>query len=290
MNDKTFFLNPNAKILTQAQEELPAALAKCRLLAIVAHPDDVELLAMPAIMANLNLPESSFACCVLSDGASSPRGGPYSDLSQDELVQMRLREQAQAAGLGHYRACISLQYSSADVRASRPELLEDMHHLLEACPAEVIYTHNLADRHATHCATALRVIAALRKLPSAKRPKRLIGGEVWRSLDWLPKENKLRFDLSAGEELQRDLLDLYHSQIEGGKAYRLAAEGRQRANACFDDPYHTDAATLLAYGMDMSAFLQEDAPSPEAFLEGLLSGFTGEILGRVRELTVIEDA
>ena len=59
-----------------------------------------------------------------------------------------------------------------------------------------MYTHNLADKHETHVAVALRTIAAIRGLPEEERPARLLGCEVWRDLDWMLDEEKVVLDLS----------------------------------------------------------------------------------------------
>ncbi len=96
-----------------------------------------------------------------------------------------------------------------------------------------MYTHNLADKHDTHVAVALRVVSACRALEPALRPKQLIGCEVWRDLDWLCDADKVRMPVDQREHLQQALLGVFDSQIAGGKRYDLATAGRRKANASY---------------------------------------------------------
>ena len=67
-------------------------------------------------------------------------------------------------------------------------VVEDLEQILRAARPEFVYLHNLADKHDTHVAVALRSIAALRAVRQDVKPKRVYGCEVWRDLDWLPDE------------------------------------------------------------------------------------------------------
>ncbi len=69
-----------------------------------------------------------------------------------------------------------LDHPSAAVKETAcPELVADLVEILRVTGPEVVYTHNLADKHDTHVAVALRVIAACRALEASARPRRLIG-------------------------------------------------------------------------------------------------------------------
>ena len=92
-----------------------------------------------------------------------------------------------------------------------------------------MYTHNLADKHETHVATALKVLAALRALKPEERPEKVYGCEVWRDLDWVNDEEKVYMDCGPHPNLMRALSAVFDSQIVGGKRYDLAAEGRRCA-------------------------------------------------------------
>ena len=117
--------------------------------------------------------------------------------------------------------------------------------LLRATQPQIVYTHNLADKHDTHVGVALRVIEALRRLDQAERPARLVGCEVWRALDWMVDPDKVLLDVSDHENLQSALLGVFDSQIVGGKRYDLASMGRRRANATYFESHGVDDTTGL---------------------------------------------
>lgn len=76
--------------------------------------------------------------------------------------------------------------SSFEVKDAQSEvIIDELYQLISKARPKVIYTHNLADKHDTHVAVAVRLINALRKLPKELRPEKLYGCEVWRNLDWV---------------------------------------------------------------------------------------------------------
>src|SRR6185503_3968536 len=125
-----------------------------------------------------------------------------------------------------------------------------------------VYTHNLADKHDTHVAVALRVIQALRMLDQAERPERVVGCEVWRALDWMVDSDKVTMDLSTHENLQVALLGVFDSQIAGGKRYDLASIGRRRANATYFGSHGVDETTGISYGMDLTPLIHDETLNP----------------------------
>jgi len=50
------------------------------------------------------------------------------------------------------------------------EPIKDVSNLLKAVMPEIVYTHNLADKHDTHVSVALRVIEAIREIPRTEQP------------------------------------------------------------------------------------------------------------------------
>ena len=122
-----------------------------------------------------------------------------------------------------------------------------------------LYTHNLADKHETHVATALKVIAALRTLAPEERPEKVYGCEVWRDLDWVCDEEKVFMDCGPHPNLMRCLSAVFDSQIVGGKRYDLAAEGRRLANATFSASHACDTYTALNYAMDLTPLMDKDS-------------------------------
>jgi hypothetical protein len=162
--------------------------------------------------------------------------------------------------------------------------VEDLRLLLEAAKPQVIYTHDLADKHDTHVAVALRVIEAIRGLPEGERPERLYGCEVWRDLDWMVDADKVTFDLSAHENLQAALLGVFDSQICGGKRYDLATMGRRRAHATYHESHGTDVVTGMSLGMDLTPLIADPARSVQSYVQGFTERFAQEVLTRIRRL------
>jgi len=133
---------------------------------------------------------------------------------------------------------------------------DDLGAILSIARPEVVYTHNLADKHDTHVAVALRVIAAVRRMPAADRPRRILGCEVWRGLDWLDDADKVALAVDRHGTLPADLLTVFESQIAGGKRYDLASLGRRLANATFFDSHAVDASGAVVFSMDLTPLLE----------------------------------
>src|SRR5512142_146888 len=238
--------------------DVEAALRRTTHLCVSAHPDDTGIMAAAPILECFPRKEQWFTGVVVTAGRGSPRNGLYEDYSDEDMRLVRFKEQRKAAGLGEYAAQVMLDYPSKVIKdASRKEPADDLVLLLQAAQPLVVYTHNLADKHDTHVATALRLIEALRRLPETQRPRKLYGCEVWRALDWLLDEDKVAMDVSQHENLQAALLGVYDSQIVGGKRYDLASMGRRRANATYFESHGVDVTTGLSYAMDMTPLLRE---------------------------------
>jgi len=250
------------------------ALSRTTHLSIAAHQDDIEIMAIDGILQGLKNPEVYFSGCVITDGHGSPRAGKFGHVSDDDMAQIRIEEQKAAARLGKYSAQVFLGYSSARVKNPADlAVVDDLTALLQAAQPEVLYTHNPADKHTTHVAVVLRVIQALRRLPKEIRPKKVYGCEVWRNLDWLPDEIKTVFDISAETELQAALVDIFVSQVEGGKNYTEAIVGRRIANATFFASHATDNATRLAYALDLTSLIEDDSLDVITWVQGRIAEF-----------------
>lgn len=259
---------------------LPEAQARSSHLGIGAHPDDLEFMAYHGIATCYDEADAWFAGIICTDGGGSAREGPYAATSDAEMRAIRIEEQRRAAEIGRYSYVAQLGFPSAMVkdpgkRAPLVDILEQ--HLLCAQP-EVLYTHNPADKHTTHIAVFHCVIEALRRIPPFSRPKKVYGCEVWRDLDWLCDEDKVALDVSAHPELAEKLNACFQSQIAGGKDYGRAVIGRRRANATFYDAHAVDTVDQLAFAMDLTPLIEDEAPSTEAFLEAKLDRFKATLL------------
>jgi len=116
------------------------------------------------------------------------------------------------------------------------------------------------------------------------RPRRLLGGEGWRDLDWLTGDDKVALDVSARESLSAALIGVFDSQITGGKRYDLAVAGLRRAHATLDESHHLDATAALAFYMDLTPLLTDTARDPGAFVEERVQRFAADVKDRIQRL------
>ena len=239
--------------------EEQAAVARTTHLAIAAHQDDIEFMAYAPIAECFGSSGKWFGAVVVTDGAGSPRSGIYADYTDEEMKKVRIVEQKKAAFLGEYSFLALLGHPSKEVKAGERAIAEELASLIKRAKPKYLYTHNLADKHETHVATALRVIAALRLLKPEERPEKVFGCEVWRDLDWLPDDEKIYLDCGPHPNLMRALSAVFDSQIAGGKRYDLAAEGRRLANATFSASHACDTYSALNYAMDLTPLMDESA-------------------------------
>jgi LmbE family N-acetylglucosaminyl deacetylase len=279
------FTQPNSEIYIPDGSNLNDALSRTTHLCIAAHQDDIEIMAVEGILLAFENPELHFTGCVVTDGHGSPRAGKFADVSDDEMAQIRVEEQKEAARIGKYSAQAFLGYPSAEVKkAGNQALKEDLKNLIRQTRPEVLYTHNLADKHNTHVGVLMRVLEALRELEPEELPKRLIGCEVWRNLDWMPDEKKVIMDISDHKELQAQLVDVFVSQVQGGKNYTDAILGRRVANATYLASHAVDNATGLSFGMDMTPLLKDKDMDPVEFVKTFLLEFQANVVGLIEAM------
>jgi len=261
------------------------ALARTTHLAIAAHQDDIEIMAAAPILDCFQQPAAWFSGVVVTDGRGSPRDDLYKNYNDEEMRLVRFKEQRKAALIGEYAAQIMLDYPSRMVKdGANLKPVEDLASLLKVTRPQFVFTHNLADKHETHVAVALRVIAAIRSLPAAERPQQLLGCEVWRNLDWLMDCDKVTQDLTRHENLQAALLGVFDSQICGGKRYDLAAMGRRRANATFFESHGVDNTLGLAYALDLTPLIGAENLNPATYVLEYIQRFSADVEGRLRRL------
>lgn len=280
-----FHLNTAEIYIPDGQTE-EKALERTTHLCFSAHQDDIEIMAATPIIDCFQQQDKWFTGVVVTDGRGSPRNGLYEHYTDDEMRLVRFKEQRKAAYVGEFAAQILLDIPSKVVKdVSRKEPVDDIVAILRATKPQFVYTHNLADKHDTHVAVALRVIEALRKLDPAERPERVVGCEVWRALDWMVDSDKVMMDLSDHENLQFALLGVFDSQIAGGKRYDLASMGRRRANATYFESHGVDNTTGLSYGMDLTPLMNDASIDPVTFVGGLMQRFVQDVQERVGRMS-----
>jgi LmbE family N-acetylglucosaminyl deacetylase len=261
------------------------ALSRTTRLAVGAHQDDLEIMAFDGIMACFQQPDQWFAGVVVTNGAGAPRAGVYERFTDEEMIDVRRKEQKKAALLGDYGAQFLLDYPSAPIKdGANMDAVDDLAAILEATRPEILYAHNPADKHDTHVGVTGKLVAALRRLPQEKRPKKFYGCEVWRDLDWMTDADKVALDVSADESLQAALLGVFDSQVCGGKRYDLATLGRRRAHATYHASHGVDETTGLTFAMDLSPLLTDDALDLEGIVRAHLERFADDVYARLAKL------
>jgi hypothetical protein len=123
----------------------------------------------------------------------------------------------------------------------------------------------------------------MRALPAAQRPRKVLGCEVWRSLDWLLDADKVVLPVSDRPNLAAALNGVFDTQITGGKRYDLAVMGRRLANATFFDAYASDQETHLQWAMDLSPLVQDHSLDIEAYTLGYVDRLKADISATLRK-------
>jgi LmbE family N-acetylglucosaminyl deacetylase len=279
------FHQPAAELFIPDGLVLPAALERTTHLAVSAHQDDLEIMAAAPILECFQHKGKWFTGVVVTDGRGSPRAGLYETYTGEEMWAVRRKEQKKAALVGEYAALALLDHPSSNIKdGANSKPVEDIAALLQACKPQVLYTHNLADKHDTHVGVALKTIAAARSLPAADRPGKMFGCEVWRDLDWMVDEDKIGFDVSGRENLQAALLGVFDSQITGGKRYDLASMGRRRAHATYFASHGVDTSTGIIFGMDLTPLLADPQLDIAEYVHGCIHRFYLDVTERFKRL------
>ena len=276
--------HPTAEIFVPDGKSVAAALKRVTHLGIGAHQDDLEFMAFHGILECHASESKWFGGVTCTDGSGSARVGRYKKFADGQMRAVRRREQNRAAKIGRYGVMIQLDYPGRAVKSSTDESLKnDLKKILTATRPEIVYTHNPADKHDTHIGVAVAALQALRELPRSQRPKKIIGCEVWRGLDWLPDADKVVMDVSGHDKLAAKLNGIFDSQIAGGKRYDLATLGRRSANATFFDSHSTDQATQVIFGMDLTPLIQNPSLDLADFTAGFIEEFRDDVKSKVNK-------
>lgn len=277
--------NLGAEIFVPDGTPVEQALARTTHLAVGAHQDDLEIMAYRGILECFQQADKWFCGVNVTNGAGSPRDDLYKDYTDEMMQVVRRKEQKKAAVVGEYTAQVFLDYSSAATKDGKNEAVkEDLKKIFLATRPQIVYTHNLADKHDTHVAVALRVISALRELPDDAKPQQVLGCEIWRDLDWMADSDKVQMDVSAHENLAAALLGVFDSQICGGKRYDLATMGRRRAHATYAESHGVDISTSLIYAMDLTPLIKDPSLDVAQYVQRFIDRFAQDVLARIAKV------
>ncbi len=246
------FNNAEATVYIPDGVSLDKGFQRVTHLGIGAHQDDLEIMAFHGIKECFRHPGQWFGGVTCTSGGGSPRTARYESLSDEDMAEVRRKEQDKAALIGEYGFMVQLGHDSAEIRRQQNGGLEkDLYAILSKCTPSVVYTHNPADKHETHVAITAAVISVLRQMEPERKPSMVYGCEVWRNLDWLPDDKKVVLDVSGADNLAAALIGVHDSQITGGKRYDLATFGRRHSNATFLIP--TRRTGRINYAMPLTS-------------------------------------
>ncbi len=278
------FIKPNAEFFIPDGVEFEKAIERTTHMAIGAHQDDLEIMAVDGILKCYQNEDNWFFGVVVTNGAGSARTGEFKDYSDEEMQGIRKKEQREAAKIGEFGGVVQLDYPSAEVKDSHNyKVIVELARLIEQAKPDVLYTHNLADKHETHVGVVTKTIRAIRTLKNASRPKKLYGCEVWRDLDWINDEDKILFDVSGNDELSLKLINVYASQIAGGKRYDLATIGRRLANATYASSHTVDKTNAIVYGIDLTPLIENDDLDISNYIENYINRFKTEVINNLKK-------
>ena len=276
--------NATAEIFVPDGRPVAAALRRITHLGIGAHQDDLEFMAFHGILECFGSRTKWFGGVTCTNGAGSARNGAYAKCTDAQMMKIRRREQNNAAVIGQFGAMLQLDYPSSAVKNPDDTALKnDLKQILTATKPQVVYTHNLADKHDTHIGVTIAALQAMRELPRARRPKKVIGCEVWRNLDWLPDAEKVVMDVSGHDKLAAALNGAFDSQIAGGKRYDLSTAGRRRANATMLESHASDTATSLIFGMDLTPLVTDPTRDIVGYVTGFIEKFREDVSGKLKK-------
>ena len=277
------FTQPGADFFVPDGCEDNAALTRTTHLAIGAHSDDLEVFAAHGIEECFQRSDRWFGGVTVTNGAGSPRAGRYADHDGVSMIAVRLQEQRKAAFVGEYGFQAQLAWPSAALKDTDDERpTNELEAVLQRTRPQLLYTHNLCDKHDTHIAVTMRVLEAVRRLDPSARPSRVLGCEVWRDLDWMADAEKVVLDCGERDHLQSSLIGVFDSQIAGGKRYDLAVMGRRRANATFFESHGVDQARWTCFAMDLTPLIEDAGRDPTEFALAAIDRFRADVEARLQ--------
>jgi LmbE family N-acetylglucosaminyl deacetylase len=277
------FHNERADFFVPDGVEPTAAIARTTHLCMAAHQDDIEIMAYHGIAECFGRPDRWFTGVVVTNGAGSPRTGIYGSYTDEEMQNVRMIEQRKAAYVGDYACQVQLGWSSAQVKnPAEAGVVDDLKRILLAAKPEVVYLHNLADKHDTHIGVCLKCISALRAVRAEVKPRKVYGCEVWRDLDWLLDEDKQILPSSARSNIAASLVGVFDSQVSGGKRYDLATAGRRLAHATYFASHGTDQESAINFAMDLTPLVENPELSIADYVLGFIDRFRADVAKKLK--------
>lgn len=266
-----------------------AAMARADILAIGAHPDDLEIMATSGILRARADGARRFFGIVATSGGATRCCQDAEAPDYLETCGLRIREQKQAADLGEYAGLALLNWESQEIKDAcftPPD--EDLKALIRQIRPREVFLHNPLDRHDTHVAVCLRSIGALRAVSreTGWHPEAVYGCENRRSLDWLVHCDRAVLTVSDPEEGTDRLLAAFASQNTGNRRYVKAVRGRRIANATFQDaPGAGDGGAELTFALDLLPLVEDPNTSVCDFATQIVERVRADVKSRIERFS-----
>jgi hypothetical protein len=97
--------------------------------------------------------------------------------------------------------------------------------------------------------------------------------------------DKVLLDSGRRPEFSADLVNVFESQIGGGKRYDLAIAGRRLGHATFHASHSVDRVAGITWAMDLSPLARDATLPVETFVGDLIGRFRADALQRLRSLS-----
>jgi hypothetical protein len=95
---------------------------------------------------------------------------------------------------------------------------------------------------------------------------------------------KIFLDCSCKPKLALKLMEVFDSQIAGGKNYARAVTGRRTSNATFAESHGVDEYKQVTYAMDMTPLISEDKLDPLTFTVERIKAFEADVKSRMEKV------
>ena len=208
-----------------------------RVLAIGAHPDDIELGCGAALVAHHRRGDE-IALLVMTTGERGPQDS-RSRMAEQEDAARRLDAQLFWGG-----------FEDGAVPEGR-DSVGAIESALKSFGADVVYTHAANDSHQDHRATALATVAACRRV------SRILHYEAPSSLDFQPS---VYIDASGLVEAKMDLIRAHVSQVlKNGLVDLEAWEALARYRGFAGRMRWAEAFETTRFAWDLSPATEEEA-------------------------------
>lgn len=99
------FSSEKAQIFIPDNKKPNKAFERTTHLAISAHQDDIEIMACDGILKCFEKNDKWFCGVVITDGAGSSKVGKYEDFTDEQIIELRIKEQKKLLILANMVLC-----------------------------------------------------------------------------------------------------------------------------------------------------------------------------------------